>query len=225
MGLRNLRQRLANLGCRFLMVRVHKLPDRNHVAESLSRATASGWEGGRGSDSSVRTLDTANGQVTRSSESTQRKTNVAAGASAPARKHLCAGDVARGLLAANARVSISNVLVVGTDGSTPLKRMEIHLDEPELVPAVFDSLAGTLQSSGFDFRAARSPDIPVTDIWLTCPLDDPRKTLLSRAAFQTAGVEAGVTAQPGSSREQREQSPVTITMQQPLIRETRISRD
>jgi hypothetical protein len=225
MGLRNLRQRLANLGCRFLMVRVHKLPDRNHVAESLSRATASGWEGGRGSDSSVRTLDTANGQVTRSSESTQRKTNVAAGASAPARKHLCAGDVARGLLAANARVSISNVLVVGTDGSTPLKRMEIHLDEPELVPAIFKSLATTLHRSGFDLQAAESPCIPATDIWLTSFLDEPNKTLLSCTAIFAEEVAAVIAAQPGCSREQSEQSPLSITMQQPLMREARASRE
>jgi hypothetical protein len=221
MGLRHIFQRLATLGCCLLL---QKLLKPNNIPESLSRAAAVGGQRGTRSDGPVRT-HAANSHVTRSSASVPRDTKLTAGASSPLRKHLCAGDVARGILAANPRVSISNILVVGTDGSRPLKRMEIHLDEPELVPAIFKSLATTLQRSGFDLQAAESPCIPATDIWLTSFLDEPNKTLLSCTAIFAEEVAAVIAAQPGCSREQSEQSPLSITMQQPLMREARASRE
>ena len=114
-------------------------------------------------------------------------------------KSLSASEVARRLLGPNPTVAISNVLVFGTMGSTLLKRMEIRLGDPEDVPATFELLALALQRSGVDFHAVRNPGIPPTEIWLTSPLDDVKKTLLSCAAMAGAQV-AQVAAKAGSPR-------------------------
>lgn len=91
-------------------------------------------------------------------------------------------DVVTGVLGTNSNASISNVLVLGSHGSTPLKRMEIHLEDPSETPAILDLLAVALQEHGIEFRWVCNPAIPVTDIWLTAPLRDGRRSLLSSAA-------------------------------------------
>ena len=72
--------------------------------------------------------------------------------SASAGKNVSPGDIARRILGVNSGATINKVLVVGTDGSEPVTRMEIHFADPERVPAAFTSLAATLQSSGFDLN-------------------------------------------------------------------------
>jgi len=131
-----------------------------------------------------------NGHVVAPSASTQRKADIAADAGAPAKKHLWAGDIARAILGPNSGTTISNVLVVGTNGSTLLKRVEIHFDDPEQVPAFFNLLAEALKSRGFELHPARNSGIPATEIWLTCPLDDWKKTSLSCAGLTGEQVAA-----------------------------------
>jgi hypothetical protein len=122
------------------------------------------------------------GRGAASSSPLRRKTEKPAHALAPAGKNVCPGDIVRRLLGANSGATISKVLVVGTDGSNPVKRMEIHFADPERVPAAFTSLAAALQRSGFDFNTVGDSSIPATEIWLTYPLNDRNKTLLSCAA-------------------------------------------
>ncbi len=133
----------------------------------------------------------------------RRKTDNPARASASAGKNVCSGDIARKIFGANSGAIISKVLVVGADGSGPEKRMEIHFTDPERVPAAFNSLAAALQSSGFDFNTLRNSSIPVTEIWLTYPLNDRSKTLLSCAAQVGELQAAAVAAQSGSPRPDR----------------------
>lgn len=122
--------------------------------------------------------------------------------SAPAKECVSASDLAREILGPDSGATISNVLVVGTNHSKPLKRMKIHFDQPKQVPAFFNLLATALKSGGFDFHTTRISSIPPTEIWLTCPLDDEKKTLLSCARLTGEQVGSGVAVQSGSSREQ-----------------------
>lgn len=191
MGLQGIRQRLEKLCWRLLMGAVENVPERNQTLESGSYARARY----KGPERRLAIPCEVKGHATASPVSVQGKANIARGASAPAKKHVSPGDVARGIIGPNSGAAISNVLVVGTEGSSPLKRMEIHFDDPEQVPAVFNLLAEALQTSGFDFHAARSSGIPTTEIWLTCPLDDPKKMLLSCAALIREHGAAGVAVQ------------------------------
>jgi hypothetical protein len=130
------------------------------------------------------------------------KTDKAARASASAGKNVSPGDIARRILGANSGATISKVLVVGTDGSEPVTRMEIHFADRERVPAAFTSLAATLQDSGFDLNTLGNSSIPATEIWLTYPLNDRNKTLLSCAARVGEQQAAAVAVQSGSPRGQ-----------------------
>lgn len=131
-----------------------------------------------------------------------RKKDKPAPASASTGKNVSPGDIARRILAATSKATISKVLVVGADGSEPVTRMEIHFADPEQVPAAFNSLATALQSSGFDFNSLGNSRIPVTEIWLTYPLNDRNKTWLSCAARVGEQQAAAVAAQSGSARDQ-----------------------
>jgi hypothetical protein len=142
------------------------------------------------------------GRGAASSAPLRRKTDKPARASASAGKNVCPGDIARRILGANSGTTISKVLVVGTDGSNPVKRMEIHFADPERVPAAFTSLAAALQSSGFDFNTVGNSSIPATEIWLTYPLNDRNKTLLSCAVRVREQQAVAVAVQSGSPRGQ-----------------------
>jgi hypothetical protein len=137
-----------------------------------------------------------------SSAPMRRKTDKPARASASAGKNVSPGDIARRILGANSGATISKVLVVGTDGSEPVTRMEIHFADPERVPAVFTSMAAALQSSGFDFNTLGNSSISASEIWLTYPLNDRNKTLLSCAARVGEQQAAAVVVQSGSPRGQ-----------------------
>jgi hypothetical protein len=80
--------------------------------------------------------------------------------------------------------------------------MEIHFADPEQVPAAFNSLATALQSSGCDFNSLGNSSVPVTEIWLTYPLNNRNKTLLSCAARVGEQQAAAVAVQSGSLRGQ-----------------------
>ena len=113
-------------------------------------------------------------------------------------KNVSPGDIARRVLGANSGASISKVLVVGADGSEPVTRMQIHFADPEQVPAAFNSLATALQSSGCDFNSLGNSSVPVTEIWLTYPLNNRNKTLLSCAARVGEQQATAVAVQSGS---------------------------
>jgi len=132
----------------------------------------------------------------------RRKKDKPAHPSAPAGKNVSPGDIARRILGANSDATISKVLVVGADGSEPVTRMEIHFVDPERVPAAFNSLADTLQSSGFDLNTLGNSSIPATEIWLTYPLNDRNKTLLSCAARVEEQQAAAVAVESGFARGQ-----------------------
>jgi hypothetical protein len=80
--------------------------------------------------------------------------------------------------------------------------MEIHFADPKQVPAAFNSLATALQNSGFDFTSLGSSSVPETEIWLTYPLNDRNKTLLSCAARVGDQQAAAVAIESGSLRGQ-----------------------
>ena len=144
----------------------------------------------------------ANGHGAASSAPMRRKTDKPACASASADKNVSPGDIARRILGTNSGATINKVLVVGTGGSEPVTRMEIHFADPERVPAAFTSLAATLQSSGFDLNTLGNSSIPATEIWLTYPVNDRNKTLLSCAARVGEQQAAAGAAQSGSPRGQ-----------------------
>jgi hypothetical protein len=137
-----------------------------------------------------------------SSAPMRRKKDKPAHASASAGKNVSPGDIARKVLGANSGASISKVLVVGADGSEPVTRMEIHFADPEQVPEAFNSLATALQSSGFDFNSLWNSSVPLTEIWLTYPLNDRNKTLLSCAARVGEQQVRRLQTQSGSARGQ-----------------------
>lgn len=114
----------------------------------------------------------------------------------PAERGLSASDVGR-ILGRSSKATINNVLVLGTEGSTPLKRMEIHVGNLKEIPATLNLLAVALRRSGVDFGIFQNPDMPATDIWLTSPLRDGNKTLLSCAAI--VGVQAAQQVSAGAA--------------------------
>jgi hypothetical protein len=179
MELREIGKRLRQLSWDSLMAAVDKGPRRNQIVESHRHDSAP-------------------------SAFMERKTEIAAVGSAKAKTQVCAGDIARGILGPDSGATISNVLVVRTNGSLPLKRTEIHLKAPEQVPAVFNQLLTALQSSGVPFEAARISGIPATEIWLTSSLDNRKKTWLYCGA--TGGVDGFRNGSP-----------------RPILRETKLN--
>jgi len=107
---------------------------------------------------------------------------MAARTDTPGKKRFRADDIAREALGTDSAAAISNVLVIGSEGFPSCKRMQIRLDDPRQVPAIFNLLATALRSGGIDFHTTRNSSIPAAEIWLACPLNDWNKTLLSCAA-------------------------------------------
>jgi hypothetical protein len=119
----------------------------------------------------------------------------------PANECTSAAQVARKLLGSNSNASITNVLVIGRNNATPpVKRTEIHLRHSNEVPATLKLLATTLETSGISFRAVQNPGMPMTEIWLTCPLHDGKTALLSCAAIEGVHSAQPVSAKPISPR-------------------------
>jgi hypothetical protein len=192
MELREIRHQVAKLCWRLLVGTVERGPEWNQFCEFDCRATICDWEKSEGCESRPGAPGEVRGQVAASLAPTQRRADVLAN------QCLSASDVAIGELGPNSTTTISNVLVLGAEGSPPLKRMEIRLGDPKEVPAALNLLAVALQRSGVDFRAVRHPGIPATEIWLTSPLHDGKKTLLSCAAMVGMQVAQQATAKSGS---------------------------
>jgi hypothetical protein len=192
MGLREIRHQVSKLCWRLLVGTVERVPEWNQICEFDGRATACDWEKSESCESRPRASGEVHGQVAASLAPTQRRADI------PANKCPSASDVARGVLGPNSTATISNVLVLGTEGSPPLKRMEIRLGDPKEVPATLNLLAVALQRSGVEFRAVRHPGIPATEIWLTFPLHDGKKALVSCAAMVGVQVAQRATAKAGS---------------------------
>jgi hypothetical protein len=202
MLLRKIGRRLGKLGWFRRMGAAKDVPERNQILECCSQAPACNCERRKQSERRFEVRHGANGHGTASSASMRRKTDKLAHASASAGKSVSPGDIARRTLGANSGATISKVLVVGTDRSEPVTRMEIHLADPEQVPATFISVASALQRGGFDFNTVRNCSIPATEIWLAYPLNGRSKTLLSCAARIGEQQAATVAIQSGSPRGQ-----------------------
>ena len=202
MLLREIGRRLGKLGWLRLMGAAESMPEQNQILECGSQAAACNSERRKGTERRREVRHGANGHGTASSAPMRRKTDKPAGAGASAGKNVSPGDIARRILGADSEATISKVLVVGTDGSEPVTRMEIHFADQERVPAAFTSLAATLQSSGFDLNTLGNSSIPATEIWLTYPLNGRNKTLLSCAARAGEQQAATVAVQSGSPRGQ-----------------------
>lgn len=202
MKLHEIRERLGRLCWRFLMSMVEDLPEQDQSVESGSHATAREWEPCNGLEQRFGILCEVIGQVAGSSTPMQRKADISADASAQGKKHVCPSDIARRIIGPNSGATINNVLVVGTDGSTPLKRMKIRFGDPEHVPAFFKLLATTLKSSGFQVHVARNSALPAAEIWLTCSLNEWEKTSLSCSGL-IGERAAEVILQPRASRDQQ----------------------
>ena len=184
MRLREIHHQVAKLCSRLLVGTVERVPE----------SAADDWEKSENGECPLRAAGEVHQQGAAPLASMQQRADIAGN------KSLSASEVARRLLGPNPTVAISNVLVFGTMGSTPLKRVEIRLGDPKEVPATFELLALALQRSGVHFRAVRNPGVPPTEIWLTSPLHDvKKKTLLSCAAMVGAHV-AQVAAKAGSPR-------------------------
>jgi hypothetical protein len=200
MLLREIGRRLGKLSWLRLMGAAEDVPERSQFLECGGQIAACNSERRKGSERRFEVRHGANGHGTASSAPMRRKTDQPACTSASAGKNVSPGDIARRILGANSGATISKVLVVGTDGSEPVTRMEIHFADPERVPAAFTSLAAALQSSGFDLSTLRNSSIPATEIWLRYPLNDRNKTLLSCAARVGEQQAAAVAVQSGSPR-------------------------
>ena len=124
------------------------------------------------------------------------KTATTSTAHALPEKNPGAGDIVRSLLGPNSVARISNVLVVGRQGSMPMKRMEMRFADPEHVPVLFGLLAAALTASGFALKASRQADIPPNEIWLTCPLDGEKRTSLCCAATIEEHVSPAIGVMP-----------------------------
>ncbi|HEY6969697.1 MAG TPA: hypothetical protein VJA94_10865 [Candidatus Angelobacter sp.] len=204
MGLRQIYKRLRKIGWRLPIGTDNDVPNPNQVFESGNGVTACNCEQGNGLERRFDVPVAVNGQGEASSASLQPKTRIGADAITRAKKDFCADDIARGILGRNSGVTIRNVLVVGTNGSTPLKRMEIHFEGPEQVPAFFNSLATALKSSGAQFHAVWTASIPAAEIWLTYPVNDGKRTLLSCGGLIGEQVAPRTAAEAGSPQEYTE---------------------
>jgi hypothetical protein len=191
MGLREIRHQVAKLCLRLLAGTVDGVPVWNQLCEFDRGATARDRGKSEGFARGISPSGEFREQFDASFASTQRRADIRAD------KCLSASDVAR-ILGPDSSAAISNVLVLGTENCTPLKRMEIRLKDPKDVPATLNLLAVELQRSGIELRAVWHPGIPATEIWLTSPLHDRNKTLLSRAASFRFEADQSVAAKAGS---------------------------
>jgi len=207
MGLREIRQRLGKQCWYLLAGAVDDAPVRNPVFDLGGDVMGYDAERWKSSERRLGINCEIYGKAAASAASVacmQWEADNAVVPTAPAKKHLSADDIAREIVRPDLGATISNVLVVGTERSTLLKRTEIRFDVPEQVVATFTSLATALQNHGFEFRAAEGADTPATEIWLTAPLDGRKQAPLSRVALIGERLAAGVAVHTGPQPEQTE---------------------
>jgi len=174
MGVRQIRHSLTTFCWRLLMGTAEKVPKRKELFGVNGSPACDGEKrncsGARGEVGSWVATPTGNVQV---------KRNTTHKAGVHANQETWAADIATQILESTSGATISNVLVLGTHGSSPLKRTEIRFDHPEKIPPMLASLAAALERSGVEFRTSHNPDMPATEIWLTSPLEDRKKMLVS----------------------------------------------
>jgi hypothetical protein len=167
MGFWEIRQRLRklwSLWSRWMINTVESFAGRKQTIGCVSRVEACGWEHpaelgrqfGMRSEVKDRALATP--------ACTQRTLEVAARAGAQVEKQFRADDIVRKILGTSS-AAISNVLVIGSEGSACFKRIQIRFDDPRQVPAIFTLLASALHTGGLDFSTARNSSIPAAEIW------------------------------------------------------------
>jgi hypothetical protein len=197
------------------------VPERSQILECHAACSN---ERRNGSERRVEVRHRANGHGTASSATMRQKTDKPARAGASIGKNISPGDIARSIFGTNSGAAISKVLVVGTDGSAPVTRMEIHFADLERVPAAFSSLASALHSTGFEFKTVTNCNVPPSEIWLSYPLNDQETTLLACAAQVEEQQIARVAVQAGLARGQTSKH-ASINARHELIWEARNSRE
>lgn len=196
MGLRKIRHQVVQLCWRLLAGTDERAPERTQIPQYDCRATACDSEKSEDDERRPRLPVEDQEQVLASFASAQRRADVQGNGCHSA------SHVAQAVLGPNASATICNVLVLGTQGSSPLKRTKILFVDAKEVPAIFNSLVIALQRNGFDCRAVQNPKIPVTEIWLTSPLHDGNRALLSCAATPAMEANERVTAAAASPQDQ-----------------------
>ena len=224
MLLREIGRLLGKLSWLRQMGAAKDVPERNQILGCPGQGVAGNSERRNGSERRIEVRQGTHEHGTESSANMRQKIDKPARAGVSIGKNISPGDIARRILGANSGARISKVLVIGTDGSEPVTRMEIHFADPERVPAAFSSLASALHSTGFEFYTVRNSSIPATEIWLAYPLNDREKTLLSCAAQVGEQQSARVAVQAGSARGQTDKH-ASINARHELIWEARHSRE
>lgn len=191
MGLEEIRHQVTKLCWRLLAGKV-EVRESNHFSEFNGHATAYDAEKPESSDARLGETSEILGEVVAACATTQRRVDIAS------KEGSSVSNVVSGVLGRNSNAAISNVLVLGTAGSPPMKRIEIRLADPTEVPGTLNRLAVAFQTTGADLDTMRHPGMPANEIWLTSALHDEKKTLLSCAARVGAPVTQRVVAKPGS---------------------------
>lgn len=191
MGLEEIRHQVTKLCWRLLAGKV-EVRDSNHGSEFNGHATAYDGEKPASSDARLGEPGEILGEVAVAFANTQRRVEIAS------KEGSSVSNVVRGVLGRNSNAAISTVLVIGTAGSPPMKRIEIRLADPTEVPLTLNRLAIAFQTSGANLDTVPHPDIPANEIWLTSALHDEKKTLLSCAAMVGVPVTQRLVARPGS---------------------------
>jgi hypothetical protein len=198
MRLREIRHHLGKLNWLRLSGRSASLPERHEVFECGSHDAAGDHKQRKVPERRLEVRHAANG---RGASSSARKTEPPARPRSAARI-VSPANIIRGILDGTVGAAITNILVVGRNGSKPLKRVEIHFDDAKRVPGTLSSLATALESSGADFNTLQDSSIPATEIWLTYPLDDQiddrKKIVLSCATLAREEQVTGFAFQPGA---------------------------
>jgi hypothetical protein len=69
-------------------------------------------------------------------------------------------------------VETRNVIVFPVGAGSPIRRVEIEINDPKALLAAADALTNAVQMQGFALRVAYEPRMPVNEIWLTFPEND-----------------------------------------------------
>ena len=178
---------------------IDKVPERNQIFEAGHRAAACDWEEHGISERQVEILCATKG---RPGTPMQLKTEIV---DAQGKTQICASDIAQGILGPDSGATISNVLVVGTDGSMPLKRTEIHLEAPRASPGYVQPIIDSSAEQRIRVPRRSSSAIPAAEIWLTSPLDNRKKTWLSCGANRGKDYFRNCGPRPALQRGQTEQ--------------------
>jgi hypothetical protein len=208
MRLGQIRHTITRLCWRLLAGTVETVPEWNQVCEFDCRATSCDWERW---ESCERRLG-ASGVV--QAQTGFCRIPAQNGAVEAVSQRLSPSAIAREVVAPNSQAKITNILVLGTQKSVPLKRTELRFAGPQEVFAALNALGAALQRNGVEFRTVRNPGMPHSEIWLTSPLHDGGKTLLFCAVTATEQTGEFAAAQAGSTG-----TPATVMAPAPNVQQ------